>query len=179
MDSVDVVFHRLFAKARLSRDAADHQQAGVVKRDELAVYAKADAVLTVTEADRQVLLTEVTGLHVAIVPNIHPIPPRRVPDRAIAETLIFVGAFRHEPNVDAMIYFCHEVLPLIRAQRPGVRLRIVGGMKGKIGEAMAHGLPVVTTSSGIEGFGLSPRENVLVGDTPQSIAQAALTRSLR
>jgi len=47
-------------------------------------------------------------------------------------------------------------------------------MKGKIGEAMAHGLPVVTTSVGIEGFGLTAGENVLAGDTPEAVAAAVL-----
>jgi glycosyltransferase involved in cell wall biosynthesis len=49
-----------------------------------------------------------------------------------------------------------------------------GGLKGKIAESMAHGLPVVTTSVGIEGFGLSHAENVLVGDTPATFAEAVI-----
>jgi glycosyltransferase involved in cell wall biosynthesis len=51
-------------------------------------------------------------------------------------------------------------------------LRFGAGMKGKIGEAMAHGVPVVTTSVGIEGFGLTPGENVLVGNSPAEFAAA-------
>jgi O-antigen biosynthesis protein len=40
--------------------------------------------------------------------------------------LIFVGAFQHLPNVEAMLYFCREVLPVIRTKVPGVELLIVG-----------------------------------------------------
>ena len=36
--------------------------------------------------------------------------------------LIFVGAFQHLPNVEAMLYFCGEVLPLIRDKMPGSRV---------------------------------------------------------
>jgi glycosyltransferase involved in cell wall biosynthesis len=54
-------------------------------------------------------------------------------------------------------------------------LRYGGGIKGKIGEALAHGLPVVTTSIGAEGFGFQVDKDVLVGDTPQAFAEAIAT----
>ncbi len=40
--------------------------------------------------------------------------------------LVFTGVMDYSANVDAMIWFCAEVLPRIRARRPGVRLAIVG-----------------------------------------------------
>jgi sugar transferase (PEP-CTERM/EpsH1 system associated) len=40
--------------------------------------------------------------------------------------LIFVGAFQHLPNVDAMLHFCREVFPMIREKAPGIKLLIVG-----------------------------------------------------
>jgi O-antigen biosynthesis protein len=40
--------------------------------------------------------------------------------------LVFVGAFQHEPNVDAMIYFCRQIFPLIREEIPETELVIVG-----------------------------------------------------
>jgi len=47
---------------------------------------------------------------------------RRIEPNSIA----FVGAFRHQPNIDAMTYFCSEVFPLILDQIPSARLYIVG-----------------------------------------------------
>ncbi len=41
--------------------------------------------------------------------------------------MAFVANFAHPPNVDAMLWFCAEVMPLLRAQRPGLVLHIVGG----------------------------------------------------
>ncbi len=49
-------------------------------------------------------------------------------------------------------------------------LRYGSGVKGKIGEALSHGMPVVTTSVGLEGFGLTPGINVLAADTPAEFA---------
>ena len=37
---------------------------------------------------------------------------------------------------------------------------------------MAHGLPVVTTSIGAEGFGLTHELDVMIGDDPTSFAEA-------
>jgi glycosyltransferase involved in cell wall biosynthesis len=47
-------------------------------------------------------------------------------DREEPETLVFVGSFGHRPNVDAALWLGDEVMPLLRARRPGVRLFIVG-----------------------------------------------------
>ena len=50
-------------------------------------------------------------------------------------------------------------------------LRYGSGMKGKIGEAMAHGVPVVTTSVGAEGIGLVHGKTAFIADTPAEFAQ--------
>lgn len=42
------------------------------------------------------------------------------------ETVVFVGGFIHPPNVDAALWLGREIMPLLRARRPGVRLLIVG-----------------------------------------------------
>ncbi|HIE01625.1 MAG TPA: glycosyltransferase [Thiotrichaceae bacterium] len=51
-------------------------------------------------------------------------------------------------------------------------LRYGAGMKGKIGQALSLGLPVVTTSIGAEGMGLIDGETVLIADDPDSFAEA-------
>ncbi len=50
-------------------------------------------------------------------------------------------------------------------------LRYGAGVKGKIGEAMAHGLPVVTTSIGAEGMMLKDGANILIADAPLQLAK--------
>jgi glycosyltransferase involved in cell wall biosynthesis len=54
-------------------------------------------------------------------------------------------------------------------------LRYGSGMKGKIGEAMAAGLPVVTTSIGAEGMKLVDGETALIRDHPAEFAAAIVT----
>jgi GT2 family glycosyltransferase/glycosyltransferase involved in cell wall biosynthesis len=50
-------------------------------------------------------------------------------------------------------------------------LRYGAGVKGKIGQSLAYGLPVVTTSIGAEGMSLVEGRDVLIGDTPEQFAK--------
>lgn len=54
-------------------------------------------------------------------------------------------------------------------------LRFGAGMKGKIGQSMMYGLPVVTTTIGAEGMGLDDGRNVLIADNPENFAEAVLS----
>lgn len=68
--------------------------------------------------------------------------------------------------------FVKELTPLLNKVRVSVApLRYGAGIKGKIGTAMAAGLPVVATSVAAEGMGLSENENILVADTPEEFAE--------
>lgn len=49
-----------------------------------------------------------------------------------------------------------------------------GGMRVKILEALAEGLPIVTTSIGCEGIAVENGRHLLVADSPQEFAQATL-----
>jgi glycosyltransferase involved in cell wall biosynthesis len=53
-------------------------------------------------------------------------------------------------------------------------LRYGAGMKGKVGQAMAYGLPVVTSAIGAEGMDLEDGRDVLVADDPPSFAAATM-----
>ncbi len=55
-----------------------------------------------------------------------------------------------------------------------VPLRAGGGMRVKILEALARGLPVVTTSLGCEGIAVRHGEHVLIADTPEAFADAVV-----
>jgi glycosyltransferase involved in cell wall biosynthesis len=53
-------------------------------------------------------------------------------------------------------------------------LRYGAGMKGKIGQALSFGLPVVTTSIGAEGMGLINEVHLLIADDPEAFAAAVI-----
>ncbi len=53
-------------------------------------------------------------------------------------------------------------------------LRYGAGVKGKVGQSLSYGLPVVTTSIGAEGMGLVDGRDVLIGDTAQDFARQVI-----
>jgi len=55
-----------------------------------------------------------------------------------------------------------------------VPLRAGGGMRVKVLNALAQGLPVVTTTIGCEGIAVVPGRDLLVADTPEAFAEAVL-----
>ncbi len=67
--------------------------------------------------------------------------------------------------------FVENLTPLLDTMRISVApLRYGAGIKGKIGTAMAVGLPVVATSLAAEGMSLSEGENILVADGAENFA---------
>ncbi len=64
-----------------------------------------------------------------------------------------------------------ELTPYFESSRVFIApLRYGAGVKGKIVQSMAHGLPVVTTSIGAEGMNLVNGQTALIADTPQEFA---------
>lgn len=59
-----------------------------------------------------------------------------------------------------------------RAKRAVVPLRAGGGTRIKILEAVAHGVPVVSTRMGAEGLGFREGEHLLLADSPADFAAA-------
>jgi len=96
-------------------------------RYEVAAVESADLVFTMSDDDRAALARYTDTDHVVTVPNgVDCAHFRFVEDGREAESILFVGFFRHEPNVEAVRYFCAKVLPRVRRTHPGVRFRIVG-----------------------------------------------------
>ncbi|HEX7024151.1 MAG TPA: glycosyltransferase, partial [Gemmatimonadales bacterium] len=55
-----------------------------------------------------------------------------------------------------------------------VPLRVGGGTRLKIFEAMAAGTPVISTTIGAEGLPLTPGDHLLIGDSSDQLARAAI-----
>ena len=66
-----------------------------------------------------------------------------------------------------------DVRPFFESVRLSVApLRFGAGVKGKINQSMAFGVPVVATTLAVEGTELNNREEILVADQPEDFARA-------
>lgn len=54
------------------------------------------------------------------------LPPLPDPGQEDALSLLFVGNFTHQPNVDAALWLGHDIMPRLRQRCSGVRLVLVG-----------------------------------------------------
>ncbi len=89
----------------------------------------------------------------------------KVPPEVISlanEKVIFTG---YQPDVRS--YFDNVKLTI-------APLRWGAGVKGKINQSMAFGVPVVSTSVGAEGMALTDRQNILIADKAEDFARALI-----
>ena len=190
-------------------------------RYERRTLARFDGVLAVSDADRETFARLYPG---AITQPVHVVPTGVDTEYFApsggshqASNLIFTGSMDWLPNEDAMLYFCRDVMPAIRAEVPDttltivgrtptpavkklaeaqgvtvtgrvddvrpymrdaavyiVPLRIGGGTRLKIFEAMAMGKAVVSTTIGAEGLPVTDGEHVLLADEPTTFARAVV-----
>ena len=111
---------------------------------ELNVYAASDAVFTVSEKEAA-LVNDLTGTpDLAVVVSDTEEAPRSSRPFAERNGIVFIGNFRHPPNVEAVEYLCTRVVPLLPPkvldQHP---LRIVGNQLDHKIEQFGRGLPNV------------------------------------
>jgi GT2 family glycosyltransferase/glycosyltransferase involved in cell wall biosynthesis len=213
LDTHDLHFLRLRRLAELEQSRTAVHAAETAYRQEMAVMRACDVTLVVSPIEKELLAEHLPQADVRIFTNIHDVA-QDVPPVEGRSGLMFVGGYRHPPNVDAVLWYAQEVLPLIKQRLPGVKTYIIGsnapesitsladeameivgfvpdmtpylencrlsisplrygaGVKGKINQAMSHGLPVVATTPSVEGMYLRDGLEVLVADEPAAFADA-------
>jgi glycosyltransferase involved in cell wall biosynthesis len=188
---------------------------------ERRVSLEAGHIVAVSKTDADEMrrlfgVTRVTEIPTGV--NIEYFQPLVEGPAGVGADLVFVGSMDWLPNVDGVLYFAREVLPLIRRKRPDcsvaivgrtpppkinelavqdkyiqvtgtvpdirpylwgsavsiVPLRIGGGTRLKIYEAMAAKIPVVSTTVGAEGLTVNPPDDIRIGDTPEEFAAQCL-----
>lgn len=78
------------------------------------------------------------------------------------------------PGIE-ILGFVADLDPLLASSRMSIApLRYGAGVKGKVNQAMAHGLPVVATQAAVEGMFLQAGTEVLVAEDAQAFADAVL-----
>lgn len=96
-----------------------------IKADEIAAMNQFDAVLTLNDVDRDILIKD------GIKTNIYSSPVCVAPacirnECAFSGKLVFVGIGGHPPNVEGLAWFVKEVWPSVVRDYPDLQLHVVG-----------------------------------------------------
>jgi O-antigen biosynthesis protein len=210
---------RLAREAELLGDDALAQQAESVRHEELAAIRAADATIVHSVTERRLLADPALQARVHVVPWTYAARPVATPP-AQRHGIVFVGGYRHKPNVDAASWLVEAIMPLVWERLPELPLMLVGshmpdevrclesfrvrtlgyvpdvqevyeqcllavaplrygaGVKGKVLEAFAAGVPCLMTGMAAEGVPLPPLLQGLVHDEPQALADAIVALHL-
>ena len=214
-DTVDLHFLRLEREALASGDVQRRIEAAEQEIQELELIHQADAAVVVSPYEQDLLSARIDA-PVVLVPNVHR-DHEPVTTPAGRLDLVFVGGFGHRPNVDAVVWFVEEILPLVHREAPDTRVTVIGsyptpevlglesdrvkvegwvpetlpyyqsariaiaplrygaGVKGKVGEAMSLGVPMVMTSMASEGMHIEHGIHALVADDALGFAANILS----
>ena len=125
-DTVDLHYLRERRGAQMRGDAALLKAAERTRRSELDLIHRSDVTLVVSEAERALLAEEAPQARVEVLSNLHELKDPGLPfDQR--KDLVFVGGFRHPPNVDAVRWFTDEVWPRLHAAEPDMVFHCIGG----------------------------------------------------
>jgi len=141
-DTVDLHYLRERRGAELAGDPRLARSAERTRANELAVMAATDVTLLVSAAEKEQLAADAPQVKVELLSNLHEVAGQGL-DWAQRHDLVFVGGFRHPPNLDAMQWFIGEVFPRIRQRLPQVRFHCIGADVPDSLQALAAGQPGV------------------------------------
>src|SRR5215207_108584 len=98
------------------------------RRYQREVWSRFDLIQVLTARDARVVerIAPAVAARVRVNPFAVDVPPPTDPTLEQEGAIVFTGGFLHAPNVDAARWLVREIMPLLRAQHPGARLRIVG-----------------------------------------------------
>lgn len=115
-------------EARLPRKIQKFVEWVKLRHFEQQWVGRYDAVAAMSDVDREQLGKWVNDIPLFVIPNgvdadrfvsakAHPRQERR---------LVFIGNMGYAPNVQGILYFCDQILPIVRSKVPDVELDIVG-----------------------------------------------------
>lgn len=124
------------------------EKVGENKVREVTVYEQADSIWAVTEVDRNAILAEIPTAKIAIISNVHEPLVETYVDNG-QQTLLFIGNYKHEPNISAAQTLALTIFPKVKAACKTAELIIAGAHAPKLITDLGK-LPSVTFKGFIE-----------------------------
>ncbi|WAT14167.1 glycosyltransferase [Xanthomonas fragariae] len=124
-DTVDLHYVRERRGAELAGDANLLRAAQRTRLRELEIMAATDVTVLVSAAEQAQLRQDAPHIRTALLSNLHEVAGSGHSFEQRRD-LVFVGGFRHPPNVDAVQWFINAIFPQVRAQLPKVIFHCIG-----------------------------------------------------
>ncbi|RYD86003.1 MAG: glycosyltransferase [Verrucomicrobiaceae bacterium] len=124
-NTVDLHFLREQREAELSKDAEAVRRADKTRIMELNAISKSELTIVHSTVERDILARETPQAPVVVFPWVSPVRRPNVP-LAMRRNVLFIGGFRHAPNVDGLRWFLTEIWPQVRAQAPDATFNVIG-----------------------------------------------------
>jgi glycosyltransferase involved in cell wall biosynthesis len=124
---VDLHFLRMQREATLTGDKDLAESARAMQATEMDLIGRADASIVVSNYEFRLLRQQLPKITLYHVPILREPPPLSVPvGFAGRRDILFIGGFKHSPNVDAVRWFIRGVWPRVQAQGFPHRFIIAG-----------------------------------------------------
>lgn len=124
-NTVDLHFIREQREAEHNASPTMLANAYATRTEELKVVAASDATTVVSSSEAGLLRDLTPDANVHHIPIIRAVQGLTGPLEG-RSGVMFVGGFRHQPNVDAARYLISEVWPRVREMKPDLELNIIG-----------------------------------------------------
>jgi glycosyltransferase involved in cell wall biosynthesis len=122
---MDLHFLRMQREAKLSGNDIAMAEANAMRERELGMIRAADCTITHSTYEQELLGSAAPDAPVVVWPFMFAFHGTDV-GFAARRDFVFLGGYRHSPNVDAVLFFVHEILPLIHRHEPSARFIIAG-----------------------------------------------------
>ncbi|MDZ7814365.1 MAG: glycosyltransferase [Ideonella sp.] len=116
---------RMQREAELAGNAELAAAAQRMRQAELLAVQSVDATIVHSQHEQSLLQRTCPEAHVHVVPWSYPLRPGKT-SHAQRRGVMFVGGYRHRPNVDAAKWLVQEIMTLVWAQHPGLPCTLVG-----------------------------------------------------
>jgi O-antigen biosynthesis protein len=144
-DTIDLHYLRLKRAWKLSSNQNPEAATAWIdmKAKELKMAHQADLTVTVTSVEQQILQSQAVG-NVVVIPNIHTPYQDNIPSFDEREGILFIGSYNHLPNIDAVLWLCQEIMPLVWQTNPHLKVTLLGSNPTSEVQALANNLITVT-----------------------------------
>ena len=133
----DLHYLRIERELKITGEESLAKSAEKWRRREYAVFNRVDKVYYPSQVEVDEVSANAPELDVKAIP-LYILPEGELAPYSIADTrdILFVGGFNHPPNVDGICWFVEQVLPLVTASQPDIKLHVVGSNPTEAVEAL-------------------------------------------